>query len=746
MVSTSGKTLPLASILASNLVTPFNGLNVVIVTALAMVFWWQRDVRFLFDALGVMIAIVANNVLAVLQEVRAHRAVERATAALRHRVTVVRDGVTLTLDSTEVVAGDVVVLTRGTMLPGDGVVASGEALEVDTSMLTGEAVAHVCVTGEPLMAGSVCVAGSGTVRITRSGDATQAARIGHAASRLLLEASPMQRHINRLFQISFALAVGIAGVDVLLRLQGQTMDADSIRHTAAIVLGLIPEGLVLFSTVTFALTMARMAKLGVIVQHLPAVESLASVDAMCFDKTGTLTERQTRVADVVALGGASADEVRAVLAAYAHAINDEGLVIDALRALPMVDGCAIAAQKHVPFTSQRRFSAVQATTDQWFVLGAPELLLGERGAETEGGHAAGRQLALCTASAVEPALSGLTPICLVTFDDTTSPQAAPLLAGLDAQRVAVHVLTGDAESSALRVLRDAGRIDTHGGTTSNTFVQARMFPQDKQAYVANLRAQGHHVAMVGDGVNDVPAMREANIGVAVRGAVDVARHVADIVIDRAGLEVLPTVMHEGRIAMRTIMHIAKIFLAKNAVLLATGLLTAVTSLPLLLTPRRGGLIAVLAVAIPSAVLAARSRSVTGVQRPYAEILQYAIMMTLAACIACVSATFVLRALTTDSSFPVYVTLLASVLVSLPFVDRDVAVRGLLMRLAVASVLAVVGITIASDVPPISWIRLYFELPVLSLAGIIPVVVAAAWSAAVTFAIHSVGHRLWRIQP
>ena len=357
-----------------------------------------------------------------------------------------------------------------------------------------------------------------------------------------------------------------------------------------------------------------------------------------------------------------------------------------------------------------------------------------------------RQVLLCVATSIEPVFENLQPLCSITLDDTTSASATHVLDGLHAQNIDVHVLTGDAEVSALRVLRETGRIDLNGKLDAQTYLSARMLPQDKQTYVATLREQGRHVAMVGDGVNDVPAMREANVGVAVRGAVDVARHVADIVIDRAGVEVLPTVMHEGRIAMRTIMHIAKIFLAKNAVLLATGLLTAVTSLPLLLTPRRGGLIAVLAVAIPSGVLAARSRSATGVKRPYAEILQYAIMMSLAACIACVSATFVLPALTTDASFPVYVTLLVSVLASLPFVDRDVAVRRLLMRLAVASVLAVVGITIAPDVPPISWIRLYFELPVLSLAGIIPVVVAAAWSAGVTVAIHSVGHRLWRIQP
>ena len=726
-------TRSLRSIVLSNALTPFNGLNVVLLAALAAVYIWKQDVRFLLDAVGVVLSIVSNNILAVVQELRAHRAVERAASALRHVVTVERNGQQLTLDSTGVLVGDIVVLAPGSVLPGDGEVVTSWELEVDTSMLTGEAMPRASNAGDTVLAGSVCVAGGGTVRLLRAGDDTAAAHIARSASRLSLATSPMQRRINRLFEASFALAIAIAVIDVVLRLHRQNLDADAMRQTAAIVLGLIPEGLVLFSTVSLALCVARVAKLGVFAQHLSSIEHLASVTDVCFDKTGTLTERRTSVAAIVPLAELSAQQLTSMLRGFAGGIGDEHPTVQALRDLATDQVTELDVSEQIPFSSRRRFSAIREAGAGWYILGAGDVLA--PGVRIPAAHAADRAVLFGMASSMDELQLTFRPLCWVVLDDTVRSDAPDLLRSLDASGVDVHVLTGDAYESAMRVLSRVGRLDSNGALQPNTHLRARMLPSDKQVYVNALQDSDLQVAFVGDGINDVPALRAAHVGIAAPDAAHVTRHVADVVIDSASIGVLPLLIREGRVTMRTIMHVAKIFLAKNAVLLTTALLAAGSLIPAMLTPRRGGLVAILAVAIPSTVLAARSRSDTAVRSAYREIARYCGLMSLAAALSLLAVGMLLP-VATDPAFVCYAALLTSVLASTPFVDTHAPTRRLVSLLAAGAAALFLGVLLAPSLPPVAWIRSFFELAALSGTALRDILVGMTLSALITIGIHA----------
>ncbi|MBU3741028.1 MAG: HAD-IC family P-type ATPase [Candidatus Kapabacteria bacterium] len=737
VVSPTPANRSLRSIILSNTFTPFNALNVVLLAALAAVYIWKQDVRFLLDAVGVVLSVISNNILAVAQEVRAHRAVERAARALRHTVMVERNGQRLTADSDEVVVGDTVVLAPGSILPGDGNVVTSAALEIDTSMLTGEAAPHACGVGDALMAGSVCVAGSGSVRVTSAGADTAAAHIAQSASHLSLATSPMQRRINRLFEASFVLAVAIAVIDLVFRLQRHDLDADAIRQTAAIVLGLIPEGLVLFSTVTFALCVARVAKVGVFAQHLSSIEHLASVTDVCFDKTGTLTERRTSVAAIVPLADLSQQQLASTLRAFAVGMDDAQPTMRALQELHVDHAETLNIVDRIPFTSQRRFSAVREGSGDWYVLGSGHVLA--PGVKIPAAHSTDRVVMFGRASSIDGMQASFRPLCWVVLDDTMRDDAARLLRDLDASHIDVHVLTGDAPESALRVLSRVGRLDSAGVLLPRTYLKARMFPSDKQVYVSALQDGGHHVAFVGDGINDIPALREAHVGIAAPDAAPVAQHVADIVLDAASIGVLPSLIYEGRITMRTIMHIAKIFLAKNAVLLIAALLAAASWTPAMLTPRRGGLIAILAVAIPSTVLAARSRSDTAVRSAYREIARYCGLTSLAAALS-VLATGTLPSATGITAFTTYSALLASVLASLPYVDTHAPTRRMIARFATGAAALFLGVLLAPSLPPVEWVRVFFEMDTMQGAALQDVLLGMTLSALITTGIHSTAAR------
>ncbi|MBS1868948.1 MAG: HAD-IC family P-type ATPase [Actinobacteria bacterium] len=591
-----------------------------------------RDALFL----GIL---VANTAIGIAQEVRAKRALDRLAALVAPTATVVRDGVARRLHVDEVVPGDLVRAEAGDQVVADGVVASSEGLEVDESILTGESAPIARHADERLRSGSFVAEGAGTYVVEAVGAASYAERVAGEARAFRHPRSPLERALNRLLLLLVAVMVPLGALLIAVLAARDEPTHRAVSTAVAGVLALVPEGLLLLSGLTMAVAALRMARRGVLAQQLNAVESLASVDVLCCDKTGTLTERTLRLVGVVPADGGDERALRAALARYAACWERGDETLDALAG---ADGAAPAAavataenadaadaDERVPFSSRRRWGAVRldGTT---LVLGAPEALpLGDALAARAGAEMAGgrRTLALCATGeplgdrgpeAAPPAR--LRPLGLALLAERLRPNARETLAYLREQGVAVKVFSGDAPATVaaiahdLRLAGDDGVValdgrelpaddDALAALAARATVVGRVSPEGKRRLVRALAAQGRYVAMVGDGVNDVPALKASRLALAQGSGTQMARAVADLVLVEGDFAVVPRLVGEGRQILRNVQRVAKLFVSKSVFAAVVVVTLGVSSVAYPFLPRHLSLASSFAIGIPAFVLA-----------------------------------------------------------------------------------------------------------------------------------------------
>jgi P-type E1-E2 ATPase len=607
-----------ASIVRSNTLTLFNlilgAFWVVIIAA-------GRPADGLFGGV-----LVANTSIGILQDVRAKRALDRLALLVAPHARAVRDGREETIPAGEVVAGDVVALRPGDQVVADGAVVESSALMLDESQLTGESRAVAKGVGDEIMSGSFCVEGAGRYLVNRVGESSYASQVVGEAREFRYRRSPLEHQINRLLLVTTAvmLPLGAAFVWVLIRHHAPFRSA-SATATAGIVT-LVPEGLVLLTSLTFAVAAVRLSGRGMLVQAFNAVESLANVDTVCMDKTGTLTDGTLALHGVTPVGTADAAAAEADVRDFAASTTSRNDTVDAIAAA--LPGTARAAGSEVPFSSRWKWSACRLQgDDHTLVLGAPDVLLGAGApalvAEHE--HAGRRTLVLgrTPAELTAPGADGapppaIEPIAVIALEEHVRPEAAATIAYLRDQGVAVKVMSGDSPATVAAVAERAG-IEVEGptvdgahlpepgaeltlaATTSTVF--ARLSPQHKRMLVEALTGSGRYVAMIGDGVNDVPAMKGSRLAIALGSGAQMAKSVADSVLVTDSFAAVPAAIGEGRQIILNIQRVARLFATKTVfaafVILAFGLTTA--GFPLL--PRHLTLAATVTVGIPGFVIA-----------------------------------------------------------------------------------------------------------------------------------------------
>lgn len=633
----SGRTV--AEIVRANLFTRINAI-------MGVLFGVILAVGPIQDALfgGV---IIANTVIGVVQELRAKRTLDRLAIVGAARPVVRRDGRAVELAAADIVRDDLIELGPGDQVVVDGVVTTADQLEVDESLLTGEADPVLKRAGDPLLSGSFVTAGTGVFTATRVGRQAYAARLAEEASRFTLVNSQLRTGLNTILRFVTWLIIP-TGVGLIVGQYLVNSDdlPEALRRMVAGLVPMVPEGLVLLTSVAFAVGVIRLGRRRCLVQELPAIEGLARVDVVCLDKTGTLTDAEMRVAEVRHLTptgtGAGPDTVEgteagaadgpvapvaAVLGLLGAADERPNASLRAVvEAYPAPEGWTIGAR--TPFSSARKWGGAVLTDPdgrraEWR-LGAPDVLLPAghpvlAEADTYGERGLRVLLLARMAPAGSPAgVAGAQPVGLVVLAQRVRPEAAATLRYFAEQGVAVKVLSGDSAVSVGAVARGLGLpgaeqpVDARelpsdptalGDLVERHTVFGRVGPQQKRDMVAALRARGHTVAMTGDGVNDVLALKDADIGVAMGSGSPASRAVAQIVLLDNSFAALPAVVAEGRRVIGNIERVANLFLTKTVYSVLLAMAVVLSGLPYPFLPRHLTIISSLTIGIPAFFLA-----------------------------------------------------------------------------------------------------------------------------------------------
>jgi cation-transporting P-type ATPase E len=588
------------SIVRANVFTVFN-LILGVAGAATLAFGEWQDALFL----GVL---VANATIGTAQEVRAKRALDRLSALVAPHATVVRDGEARQVPVEAVVVGDLVRVGPGDQVVADGSLERAEWLLLDESILSGESRPVQRTAGGAVRSGSFVVEGLGEYVVDAVGAESYAERLTGQARSFRHPRSPLERALNRLLFVLVAVLVPL-GVVLGYALWHRHVAAGSAVPTAvAAVVTLIPEGLILLASLTYAVAALRMARLGALAQQLNATESLASVDVVCLDKTGTLTQPRLRVVDLIGPQSLARD-----LALYAASAATRNGSLEAIAAAFPAPPAVV--EEEVPFSSRRRFGA-QRIGGVGYVLGAPEhFILGEFTDDAARGAADGRRvLAFGTAAELDdpqPAARGL-----VLLGEELRPDTRETVAWLQEQGVELKVLSGDRPETVASIARDAGitgavvdasQLPEDEGELRHlvlgTSIFGRIAPEEKRRVVEALRDAGRYVAMVGDGVNDVPALKAARLAIAQGSGTQMARAVADVVLVQSEFSAVPAMVAEGRKILRNVQRVAKLFVTKSAFAAFLVLSVGLTPIAYPLLPRHLTLAASLTIGIPGFFLA-----------------------------------------------------------------------------------------------------------------------------------------------
>ena len=609
-------------IIKENVLTFFNLIFLVLALCLCLVGSF-KNLMFLLVA-------AANTVVGSFQEIRAKRAVDKLTLVAAGTAKAIRSGQRISVRTDQLVRDDIVEFAAGDQICADAVVRDGQ-LQVNESLLTGEADAILKNPGDTLKSGSFVISGRARVQLTHVGSESYAAKLAAEARRNVRSTkSEMMLSLTKLITV-----VGIAliplGIILFLRhflsvFQGLPL-RDSVESTVSALIGMIPEGLYLLTSVAIAASCLKLSRKRVLVQDMNCIETLAHVDVLCVDKTGTITEPTMEVTDVYPLNSErfSYDDIEKILAAFYHGEEPDNETARAM-GQQFAGETTWRAVKRMAFSSSTKWSGADFGENGRYVVGAPEFIMGDRydsiRSEAEPWSERGCRVLLLaaydTAFDDGPLQSAhVAPIALVFLSNLLRPDAQETFRYFASQGVSVRVISGDNPITVAQVATRAGienadrYVDATTLSTEQDFEEAvkyytvfgRVTPEQKRYLVRAFQKQGHTVAMTGDGVNDVLALKDANCGIAMASGSQAASQVAQIVLLNSQFSAMPAIVAEGRRVINNIQRAASLFLVKNIFSFALTLLLLFIDMPYPLLPIQLSLISTFTIGIPSFFLA-----------------------------------------------------------------------------------------------------------------------------------------------
>lgn len=729
------------SILRSNLLTRFNAI-ISAMLVIVLVFGHIPDALF-------GLVMVTNIVIGIVQELRAKRTLDRLSVLVAPNVTVIRDGEESTVPINEIVLDDIVRLSTGDQVPADGAVVVSASVQVDESLITGEADPVHKDVGDVLLSGSFIVAGTVTARTTAVGDDAYAQHLAAEARKFTLVKSALQQGIDRILGIVTWLLIPIGGLLVWSQLQTDASIGEALVSTVAGVVGMVPQGLVLLVSMASAVAVIRLGRRHALVQELPAVETLARVDVVCVDKTGTLTTGMVRHRETVAVGDRDPVDISGAIAAIAAADPHPNPTMQGVAAA-YPDDPGWSVERYVPFSSERKFSAVRFSDGQSWVMGAPEIVLGDHRSDLLErldaiASTGDRVLVVAATEDPLPETDGilpehLEPVGYLAFAEEIRSDASETIGYFLEQNVAPKVISGDAASTVGAVAAIVGVPNADGSIDARRLpspetpefreavitgsVFGRVVPDQKRHMVTVMQDAGHTVAMTGDGVNDVLALKGADIGIAMGSGASATRAVAQIVLLDNRFSSLPHVVAEGRRVIANMERVASLFVTKTvyAAILAVAIGFVGWTFPLL--PRHLTLIGSLTIGIPAFFLSFEATDEPVRSGALNRIMRFAIPAGIVAAAAAYGVYGAARSIDGDLTVARSATTITMVLVGMwilaelvsPLTPRRTALIGSLTA-AFGLVLVIPFVRVFYDlvIPPLDICIVIFGVAVVSAA-------------------------------
>lgn len=568
--------------------------------------------------------IVSNSIIGIIQEIKAKRALDALALLNAPIATVVREGRDLEISVEEVVMDELLRIAPGDQIVVDGEIVDSNGLELDESLLTGESDQLAKSFGDEVLSGSFVASGSGYYRATRIGASSYAAELATEARRFELAHSELRKGIDSILRwlswiippASLALLWSLLGAESSWKL--------ALRGTVAAAVAMVPDGLVLLTSLAMIVGVLRLAKRKALASELASVELLARVDILCLDKTGTLTTGNIVMHSLVVLRGTTA-QASSALSALALADPSPNATLRAIAAEFSEPSTWVAAES-TPFSSERKWAATRFEAQDTWILGAPEMILKSKAsqvmAEVDQQANAGHRV-LLLAHAKQPVLDeqlprDIKPIALVLLDDEIREDAPATLSYLEAQGLQLRVISGDHPQTVAAVARRAGISRAEQGVDARILssevaeladqleentIFGRVTPHQKQAMVKALQSRGHIVAMTGDGVNDVLALKDADMGIAMGSGSPATRSVAQLVLLENSFSTLPSVLTEGRKVINNIERVANLFVVKATYAVLLTLCIALLGIEFPFLPRHLTLVGTISIGLPGFFLA-----------------------------------------------------------------------------------------------------------------------------------------------
>ena len=604
-------------IVRANVITPINGI-IGTLFVLIMIAGYPADALFA----GV---VVSNSVIGIIQEVQARRTLNELAVLSAPKARVRRDGVTTEIGTSGVVADDLLELSPGDQVVVDGTVVSELGLEIDESLLTGESDAVDKNPGDEVMSGSFVSAGTGFYRATAIGADSYAAKLSEEARIFRLADSELRRGVNVILRW-LTVIIPPAAILLLIRLlEVEDRWQDALQGTVAAAVAMVPDGLVLLTSLSFITGVLALARRQALAKELASVELLARVDTLCLDKTGTITTGEISLGGIEPLDGTSEAEARAALGALGAADPSPNATLAAIVA-SHPEPADWRMVNTLPFSSARKWAAAEFAERGVYYLGAPDILFDADDVEArERARAfveAGSRVLLVTRASVpwpgEELPPERDPVCLVVLEDTVRDDAPEIFAFFRDQGVDLKVISGDHPATVAAVARRAGIDNTETGFDARelpeesealadrletTTVFGRVTPHQKRSMVHALQSRGRTVAMTGDGVNDVLALKDSDMGIAMGAGSSSTRAVAQLVLLDNRFSTLPRVLAEGRRVINNIERVANLFITKAAYAVLLTALVGIVGSPFPFLPRQLTLIGSFSIGVPGFFLA-----------------------------------------------------------------------------------------------------------------------------------------------